>query len=259
MRALRQGVLADFRSPPPEPAGRSAPRGRRAALRRWSGTKPWSGRWSPAAVVPSGDPLAGEERNRERVRILLDRWGILFRELLALEGPELSWSRLSRSLRALELSGEVVAGRFFDGVPGLQFASPHVLTRLREGLPEAASWWQSAADPASLCGVDLPALKALLPRRTPGTQLVWRGGRLLAVLRRSGREIDVRVGADDPGLAAVAEPLAVALTRAFDPERGVAVESIGGVAAARSELRRAFDAFSVTREHDALRLRRRYG
>ena len=35
--------------------------------------------------------------------------------------------------------------------------------------------------------------------------------------------------------------------------------TIGGVAAARSELRRAFDAFSVTRENEALRLRRRYG
>ena len=133
------------------------------------------------------------------------------------------------------------------------------MARLRDGLPAAATWWQSAADPASLCGVDLPGLKALLPRRVAGSQLVWQGARLVAVLRRSGREIDVRVGADDPALRAVAEPLGVALTRAFDPERGVAVESIGGVAAARSELRGAFDEFSVTRELETLRLRRRYG
>lgn len=263
VRALRRGIQSSFR-PVETPAERlaSGGEGRRASFQRWSASRPLAGRWFAIdAVADRGtpDPLAQEERHRERVRVLLDRWGVLFRELLAVELPALGWARLARTLRAMELSGEIVAGRYFDGVPGLQFAAPSTIARLRDGLPEAALWWHDAADPASLCGVDLPELKASLPRRVAGTQLVWRGARLAAVLRRSGREIEFRVAADDAGLAALVEPLRVALTRGFDPEHGLAVETINGEPAATSPYRRAFDAFSVVQEHDGLRLRRRYG
>jgi hypothetical protein len=80
-----------------------------------------------------------------------------------------------------------------------------------------------------------------------------------AVLRRSGREVEFRVPADDPELGALVEPLRVALTRAFDPERSLEVESINGAAADASPWRSALDAFAVTREGGGvLRLRRRW-
>ena len=258
MRALRQGVLAGFQPVAASGAPDSGRPSRRGAFRRWQGSRPFPGRWF-AAERAAPDPIAAEERNRERARLLLERWGVLFRELTANELPALSWGRLARSLRALELAGEVVAGRFFEGIPGLQFAAPSALARLREGEAGDALWWQSAADPSSLAGLDLAELKAALPRRLPTTHVVWRGARVAAVLRRSGRELEFRVPADDPELGSLVEPLRVALTRAFDPERSLEVESINGAAADGSAWRGALDAFAVTREGGGvLRLRRRW-
>jgi len=261
MRALRQGILAGFRA---ESAGEAssvaAPRGaRRAAFRRWSGGRSFAGRWLLAAspTEGEGDALEEEERSRERVRLLAERWGVLFRELLARELPELGWGRLARTMRRLELAGELVAGQFVAGVRGLQFATPAVARRLAAGLPEAGIWWQSAIDPASLCGIDLAGLKADLPRRQAGTWLVWEGARLVAIYRRSGREIELRAR-EATLVPALIEPLRVALTRGFAPERSLRVETIDGEPAERSPFRAAFAAFSVTREARGLRLRRSY-
>ncbi len=47
----------------------------------------------------------GEELRRDRVRALLRRYGVLFRELLERELPPLRWGELFRTLRLMELSG----------------------------------------------------------------------------------------------------------------------------------------------------------
>jgi len=259
MRALRQGILARFS--PVETPPESSPRRRsgRGSFRRWQSGRPFDGRWHlRPSETPDDDPLAREERNRDRIRLLLDRWGVVSRELLALERPGFGWARLARSLRALELSGEVVGGHFFDGVPGLQFAAPAAVENLRQGLESSAVWWLNAADPTSLAGADLSALKATLPRRVPSNVVVWRGHRVALVIERSGRDLDFRVPADDPALTALLEPLEIALTRSFDPERGLEVRCIQGEPAATSPYRSAFERFTVVREGPALRLRRRW-
>ena len=74
-----------------------------------------------APLAPSDDLLAAEKRKKVRVRLLLDRYGLLFRELLQREAAPFRWAVLFRSLRLMELSGEVQAGRFFHGMPGPQF------------------------------------------------------------------------------------------------------------------------------------------
>ncbi len=266
MRALRLGVLAGFEPSaavsPLAPTGTERP-SRRTSFRRWQASRPYAGRWFAARgeahdQLDTLDPLAAEERNAERVRLLLDRWGVLFRELLALELPVLAWSRLGRTLRRMELSGELVGGRFFEGIPGLQFAAPRTLARLRGGLPESALWWQNAADPSSLAGVALPGLKEVLPARRTTTHLVWRGSRPIAQLRRSGREIErLDRSADEAGAAAI-EPLRMALTRSFDPERAIEVEAVDGEPAHRRSDLGLFEGFSVTQETTGLRLRRRW-
>ena len=76
------------------------------------------------------DALDEEEITRDRVRQVLQRYGVVFRELLETELPPLRWPRLFRSLRLMEFSGEVVTGRFFDGIRGLQFALPPVFEEL---------------------------------------------------------------------------------------------------------------------------------
>ncbi len=262
LQTLRQAIANDFRGPAPVAAAAppAARGGRRALFRSWQGTRTFAGRWRGLALAaPAGDPLADEERQRERARLLLDRHGVLFRELVAGELPVLGWGRLSRALRTLELAGEVVAGHFFAGIPGLQFASPAAVRRLQEPPARGAIWWCSALDPASLCGVDLPLLKNTLPRRTASSHLVYRDSELVLVARRSGRDLTFAVSPEDPGLVDLLRPMRVALTRAVAPLAAIEVETINGEPADRSPYCAAFAGFSTTREMGRLRLRRRYG
>ncbi len=277
LRVLRQGIVSGFEleSPMPESVSRptgglagGAGRSRRGLFRRWQGSAPLAGRWRTLGGRPeealhgTSDPLVEEERSRERARLLLDRYGVLFRELLAVELPALAWSRVQRSLRGLELAGEIVAGRFFDGLPGLQFALPSAVRQLREGLPAAAVWWCSALDPASPCGLDLPGIAGPVPRallrRVASTRLAYRGSRLCAVFARGGRELHFFVPADDPGLAELLEPLRCALTRTVGASRSLDIETINGEAAGSSPYLGAFAAFERTRDGGLLRLSRRY-
>ena len=263
MKALRAGIRSRF-EPATDPVAATAARGpRRGAFRRWQGSRPFPGRWFriPPRREPD-DPLLEEERQRERARLLLDRWGVVCRELLALEGPRLSWGRLSRTLRVLELSGEIVGGRFFTGLGGLQFVTPATLEKLRSGmlaeLSSGAVWWLSAADPASLAGAEIAPLRGGLPRRTATSQVVWRGAETALEIRRSGRELDFRLPRDAGLDAALLAPLRNALTRSFEPERSLLVEHIDGGSAAESDRREAFACFAVSRELAGLKLRRRW-
>jgi ATP-dependent Lhr-like helicase len=193
------------------------------------------------------------------VRLLLDRYGILFRELLARELPALKWSRLFRSLRLMELSGEILAGHFFDGIPGLQFVSPLALRTLRQGLVQDTIFWVNALDPASPCGLGLEATKGEYPSRHPSTHLVFHGPRLVITSRRHGGELEIRVGPDHPLLGEYLVFLKVLLTRQFEPRRSLTVETINGKPAVGSPFAEILTRdFQATREQGAIRLRRRY-
>jgi len=234
---VRRGQLAGF------VAETAAEPGGRAGFRRWERSRPSAGRWRCLPPTEPGSPVAGAELEKERARIVLDRYGIVFRELLERELAPLRWRRLFRALRLLELSGEIVGGHFVSGVPGLQFATPEAIRRLAEPPPPERTYFVNAADPASLCGLALPGLPEGLPRRLPGNWLVYRGGERVIALHQGGRALDV---ACSPGAAALAPALAIyrlLLGREHAPLASVTVESINGAAAGGSpyadDLRRA--------------------
>jgi ATP-dependent Lhr-like helicase len=262
MRLVRQGIDHQFAAAPaprPDEAAARGAGGRRGLVRRWQLGRVSLGRWHPRPRAHDVDPIAEAEASRELARLLLERYGVLFRELVAGELPG-QWGRIFRALRTLELSGEILAGSFFHGVPGIQFALPSAVEALRDGGATSAIWWCSAVDPASFCGTALDGLRPLLPRRVASNRLVYRGATPVATLRRGGAEIELHVAPDDRDLGRIVEPLRVALTRAVAPERAVDVETVNGEPAAMSPYRRAFDAFDTARlAGDALRLRRRYG
>jgi ATP-dependent Lhr-like helicase len=193
----------------------------------------------------SDDPLEMEERNRDRVRLLLDRYGILFRELLQRELPPFRWPRIFRSLRLMELSGEVLAGCFFHGIPGPQFMSHRAFRVLQKRLPDAAIFWINATDPASLCGIRLDALRGTLPKRVDSTHLVYRGHTVVLVSRRNGSSLTFRVPPDDPHLPEYFSSLRHLLTRKSQPLRRIIIETINGEKAVESPyvdaLRTGFD------------------
>jgi ATP-dependent Lhr-like helicase len=126
----------------------------------------------------------------------------------------------------MELSGEVIAGYFFEGIPGPQFISPRALRVLQRKLPEDTVYWINAADPASLCGLQLDALKGMLPPRVPSTHLVYRGAKLVMVSKRNGRDLTFHVPPDDPHLPEYMGALHHLLSRQFQPVRRIAIETI---------------------------------
>ncbi len=266
--AVRQAALNQFRSvesegSPEAKSGASSRHARRSRPERWRATRTVPGDWYRLEdrdnLEAERDAMEVEELNRERARQLLQRYGILFRELLARELPALRWSNLFRTLRIMELSGEVLAGHFFQGPQGLQFISPAAYRRLREGLPADRIFWMGALDPASPCGLAVEELNGRLPPRRVGTHLVYHGAELMVVARRQGRDLQIEVEPDHPYLRDYLGFLKVLLTRQFDPMHGIAIESINGEPATDSPYAvQLADMFGVSREPGALKLRRRY-
>jgi ATP-dependent Lhr-like helicase len=137
------------------------------------------GRWScfPGLVTP----LTGAARLEQWCHQLLRRYGVIFRDLLARETVAPSWYEMIRTLRRLELRGEVRGGRFVAGVSGEQYATEEAVTKLRklrDGQPDGSWTVVSAADPLNLRGI------ITAEDRVPATHknaLLLRDGRYVAV------------------------------------------------------------------------------
>lgn len=93
--------------------------------------------------------------------MLLRRYGVVFRDLLARETNLPRWRELQIGCRRLEDRGEVRGGRFVDGFLGEQFALPVAVESLRahRNLPpneNAERIVIAAADPLNLVGIVVP-------------------------------------------------------------------------------------------------------
>ena len=91
--------------------------------------------------------------------MLLNRYGIVFRELLTRESILAKWRELLMTFRRLEDRGEIRGGRFVSGFLGEQFALPVAVESVRarrrhEPTGEVAAI--SAADPLNLVGIVVP-------------------------------------------------------------------------------------------------------
>ena len=110
-------------------------------------------------------------------RMLLNRYGILFRDLLARESNIPKWRELLGILRRLEARGEVRGGRFVTGFGGEQFALPQAVESLRASRTRdcEAIITIAAADPINLVGIVIPGDRV---SALPGKQVRYRNGRL---------------------------------------------------------------------------------
>jgi ATP-dependent Lhr-like helicase len=91
--------------------------------------------------------------------MLLQRYGIVIRDLLSRESNLPTWRELLVGFRRLEDRGEIRGGRFVDGFLGEQFALPHAVESVREMRNLRASgegMTLSAADPLNLVGILVP-------------------------------------------------------------------------------------------------------
>ena len=92
-------------------------------------------------------------------RVLLGRYGIVFRRLLERESFPITWYKLGRIYRRWEARGEIRGGYFVGGVSGEQFATPEAIGLLRSIRKVSSSdelVTLSAADPLNLQGILTP-------------------------------------------------------------------------------------------------------
>jgi ATP-dependent Lhr-like helicase len=166
---------------------------KRAAARTTAGR--WSLLWDPATpqhTPPSSAKHLAHATESERAhlieaakqadaaleahaRILLTRYGVLFRELLARESNAPKWRDLLPMLRRLEARGEIRGGRFVSGPFGEQFALPEAADALRATRFRSCDLLipVAAADPMNLVGILLPGERVAA---IPGHQVAFRNG-----------------------------------------------------------------------------------
>lgn len=132
---------------------------------------------------------------------LLERYGVVSRQIIEHEMLLPSWRDLRQTLRSMELSGDVVAGRFLAISDGEQYAAPKTLSELRafqmhgDQSPEC---YQSTGALASrfltLSAMDPLHLSCLTTKertvaRRPENFLIFKDGELVAA--RTGGRVDV--------------------------------------------------------------------
>jgi ATP-dependent Lhr-like helicase len=152
----------------------------------------FAGRWSLLRKFPAPDfSQNGNEnlhsQNRDNAleifaKVLLRRYGVVFRKLLEREALKVSWFELGKIYRRLEARGEIRGGYFVNGVSGEQFALPEAIGLLRSMRKEKNSGTEiilSAADPLNLVGILTPGARIASVWRN---RILWRDGVPLAGL-----------------------------------------------------------------------------
>lgn len=155
----------------------------------------FAGRWSllprsggfPAATGESNGTGPREAAIEKFARVLLRRYGVVFRRLLDRESFPVTWYELGRIYRRWEARGEIRGGYFVGGVSGEQFALPEaigLLRSIRKSSSKGELITLSAADPLNLQGVLTPG--ARIPAFT-ANRILFRDGLPIAALE--SREI----------------------------------------------------------------------
>jgi ATP-dependent Lhr-like helicase len=246
LRHLTHGGLQQF-------AGRIP----RALRNRWREGPPVPGRWFSLEADgglddPAGiDPLDEENLNRERIRLLLDRWGVLARPMLEREAPCISWAKLLPAMRRMELAGELYSGRFFAGMNSLQFAAPGIERELAAAEDETGIYRMNVCDPASPAGLELEGLPFPLPSRLPGSRLCFRGASPVCVSTKNVREIEFLFSPEDPDAESIMALLVPPRKTAVSPRKTV-IEKINGGPAAFSRYSETLKSLGFLPDRDKL-------
>ncbi|AMO22335.1 DEAD/DEAH box helicase [Ramlibacter solisilvae] len=148
-----------------------------------------AGRWAltrrPRPTEPAPGALAAPHVEHI-ARVLLRRYGVLFRKLIEREEGLPPWRELYYVLRRLEARGEVRGGRFVSGFSGEQFALPEAAAALRKTArtPGRERVAISAVDPLNLAGILTPGDKV---PRLAGNRLLFEAG--VPIATQSGGDI----------------------------------------------------------------------
>jgi ATP-dependent Lhr-like helicase len=169
------------------------------SLRKRAAARTTAGRWSllsdpastasPAREISASDAAIAAAKQRDagldaHARILLCRYGVLFRELLTRESNAPKWRDLAPILRRLEARGEIRGGRFVSGAFGEQFCLPEVVESLRIARRSQSTRAPetpiavAAADPLNLAGILVPGERV---SAIPGREVLFAEGSVVTV------------------------------------------------------------------------------
>ena len=132
---------------------------RREAVYEMSSAGRWSILQRNAGSADILSAVGNCEAGEKIARILLVRYGVVFKRLLEREGLMLPWRELLRIYHRLEARGEIRGGRFVAGISGEQFALAEAvgLVRSIRRAPAIENLISvSAADPLNLAGIITP-------------------------------------------------------------------------------------------------------
>jgi ATP-dependent Lhr-like helicase len=137
-----------------------------AGIRPKSATRNAAGRWAmllppePVAETPGEAAVRRDAQIESACQMLLRRYGVVLRDVLARETTAPPWRELVGMFRRLEARGVVRGGRFVSGFGGEQFALPEAADSLRasrtRSIADMPPITIAAADPMNLVGIIIP-------------------------------------------------------------------------------------------------------
>ncbi|RDB63849.1 ATP-dependent helicase [Gordonibacter sp. 28C] len=241
-----------------------------------------SGRWSLLAPSSENDTV----RALALVESILDRYGVLSRDVAVLAGVPGGLGALMPVLRSLEDAGDVLRGVFVKGLGPAQFAARETVDLLRayagdgeEGasggrLPQRGpeTVVLAADDPASLFGAGVPwpplavadasegdEERASRPSRRPGSLVVVRGGRL-ALYATAGLRSVLSFTQDDESLRDAVVALVAHMARTIRREgaegarKKLVVEAFNGLPVLSTPFADVLQEAGLVRLPDGMRL-----
>ena len=227
-------------------------RGRRFAARRGAAGQAVQGRWSLTEPLFQNAPSAGP-RLRAQAELMLERYGIVTREIVLAEGIPGGFASLYGEMSNLEMLGTARRGYFVEGLGGAQFALPGAVERLRSlPSPDGRYLLLAATDPANPFGAGVPWPKrgdgpgGRRPSRTPGAYVLLRDGEPLLFIERGGRGILRLRDLETEGLADAVGELARAVQEGLLPRLGI--ERLDGEPVIGSELEETLIAAGFSRQ-----------
>ncbi len=220
------------------------------------------GRWS---VLPWGRPEP-ESHAVVQASLLLQRYGIVARELALLDPWLLPWRVLYEVFSRMELAGQVRRGYFVEGLSGAQFALPEAAQQLQErhvpSTATAPAVLLHSMDPANLYGsgapFDIPLLdggtRPLL--RRPGNWLVLRAGRPVLLIEQHGKRLTALASAsrEETAAAVACLPGILASRRGPTTRHKLTVEEWNGRPVTSTEGRELLEAAGFVRDYQAMTL-----
>jgi len=218
---------------------------RRSTQGRLAGSE---GRWSLRSARWA-EPASDTDRRAALARALLERYGVVTREVAHAESLEGGFSSVYEVLKVMESAGRVRRGYFVAGHGGVQFALPGADEELRaqRSLKDDAPRAQvlSSVDPANPYGALLPwparegSAATTRLARTAGAYVVLHRGALAGYLQSAGALTSFGSEPNAECERALATALA-AWARAQPLRRAFQVATIDGAPAAEHSFANAF-------------------